>query len=251
MWGREGRLPGNHLRGCPRGSTPPASTFSSSRMKRPPQRLSRPHDRARLMSRYRPYSRTERLELQGQLGLPLDFAASERGALLQNPARSKPRRSRLSPARVAKFEATRARRGIEKESCPKNSDGNKLRQGQHFELTPSLMTLINKVNAKRGTSANGSALPSPPPPGASPGQGRAHVRGRRPRCFPQIRWGATEGQPICPRCECSAIYAFKSRPIFKCKACDHQFSVTVRDDLRHRKLPIRDYLMAIAIFVNE
>ncbi len=41
------------------------------------------------------------------------------------------------------------------------------------------------------------------------------------------------------------------RPIFKCKACDHQFSVTSGTIFANRKLPVRDYLLAIAIFVNE
>ena len=41
------------------------------------------------------------------------------------------------------------------------------------------------------------------------------------------------------------------RPIFKCKACDHQFWVTSRTIFASRKLPVRAYLLAIAIFVNE
>jgi len=47
-----------------------------------------------------------------------------------------------------------------------------------------------------------------------------------------------------------AIYTFRSRPIFKCKACEHQFSVTSGTIFASRKLPVRDYLTAIAIFVN-
>jgi len=69
--------------------------------------------------------------------------------------------------------------------------------------------------------------------------------------FRMIRWRATEGQPVCPHCGCAAVYAYKARPIFKCKACESQFSVTSGTIFASRKLPVRDYLLAIAIFVNE
>ena len=68
--------------------------------------------------------------------------------------------------------------------------------------------------------------------------------------FRQIRWASTEGAPVCPSCGCLAINSYKCRPIFKCKACDHQFSVTSGTIFASRKLPVRDYLLAIAIFVN-
>jgi transposase-like protein len=48
----------------------------------------------------------------------------------------------------------------------------------------------------------------------------------------------------------SECYTFKARKIWKCKACAHQFSVTSGSIFANRKLPIRDYLLAIAIFVN-
>ncbi len=69
--------------------------------------------------------------------------------------------------------------------------------------------------------------------------------------FRQIRWSATEGQPVCPRCGCLGVYALKCRPAFMCKGCNHQFSVTSGTIFADRKLPVRDYLLAIAIFVNE
>jgi len=68
--------------------------------------------------------------------------------------------------------------------------------------------------------------------------------------FQAIRWVETEGKPVCPYCECDACYTFKARRIFKCKACQKQFSVTSGTIFASRKLPIRDYLLAIAIFVN-
>jgi transposase-like protein len=68
--------------------------------------------------------------------------------------------------------------------------------------------------------------------------------------FRCIRWAATEGKPVCPFCNCGAVYSFKARKIFKCQACEKQFSVTSGTIFSNRKLPIRDYLLAIAIFVN-
>lgn len=68
--------------------------------------------------------------------------------------------------------------------------------------------------------------------------------------FRCIRWVGTDGEPVCPRCGCNAVYAYKARKLWKCKACSHQFSVTSGTIFASRKLPIRDYLLAIAIFVN-
>lgn len=68
--------------------------------------------------------------------------------------------------------------------------------------------------------------------------------------FKAIRWAENDGGPICPRCGCVAIYSYKARRIFKCKGCGAQFSVTTGTIFASRKLPIRDLLAAIAIFVN-
>ena len=68
--------------------------------------------------------------------------------------------------------------------------------------------------------------------------------------FRSIRWAATDGDAVCPRCGCCVCYEYASRPIFKCKACGHQFTVTSGTIFASRKLAIRDYLLAIALFVN-
>lgn len=68
--------------------------------------------------------------------------------------------------------------------------------------------------------------------------------------FKAIRWAANNGDPICPKCGCVAVYTFNTRKIFKCKACEAQFSVTSGMIFASRKLKIRDYLAAIALFVN-
>ena len=68
--------------------------------------------------------------------------------------------------------------------------------------------------------------------------------------FKQIRWHATNGEPNCPRCGCLGVYGYKSRALFKCKGCNHQFSLTSGTIFASRKMPIRTILLAIAIFVN-
>ncbi|MGD2133377.1 MAG: IS1595 family transposase [Maricaulaceae bacterium] len=68
--------------------------------------------------------------------------------------------------------------------------------------------------------------------------------------FKRIRWAGTDGEPVCPRCGCVAVYEYRARKIFKCKGCERQFSVTSCTIFASRKLDIRDYLAAIAIFVN-
>jgi len=68
--------------------------------------------------------------------------------------------------------------------------------------------------------------------------------------FKLVRWAENDGQPICPRCGCVTVYEYRSRRIFKCKGCDAQFSLTTGTIFASRKLPIRDLLAAIAIFVN-
>lgn len=68
--------------------------------------------------------------------------------------------------------------------------------------------------------------------------------------FKRIRWSDSEGKPYCPKCGALDPYARKSKPLWECKACEHVFSVTSGTIFASRKLPIRDILLAIAIFAN-
>ncbi len=68
--------------------------------------------------------------------------------------------------------------------------------------------------------------------------------------FKAIRWASNGGEPFCPKCGCVAVYCYRARRIFKCKACSAQFSVTSSTIFASRKLALRDILAAIAIFVN-
>ena len=68
--------------------------------------------------------------------------------------------------------------------------------------------------------------------------------------FQAIRFADNGGEAFCPKCGCTAVYTYAARRIWKCKACTHQFSVTSGTIFASRKLAIREYLAAIAIFVN-
>jgi transposase-like protein len=68
--------------------------------------------------------------------------------------------------------------------------------------------------------------------------------------FRLIRWSDTQGEPVCPRCGCLDSYTYKTRKVFRCRGCSHQYTVTSGTIFASRKMPIRDYLLAIAIFVN-
>jgi transposase-like protein len=72
--------------------------------------------------------------------------------------------------------------------------------------------------------------------------------------FVRIRWAHTEGKPVCPHCECPTVYEAR-RPNgtlrLRCKACRKDFSVTSGTLFAFHKMPLRNYLAAIAIFCNE
>ncbi len=70
------------------------------------------------------------------------------------------------------------------------------------------------------------------------------------QAFQEIRWHDNGGKPYCSRCGCVALYEYKTRHLWKCKGCNYQFSVTSGTIFASRKIPVRDYLLAIAIFVN-
>jgi transposase-like protein len=70
------------------------------------------------------------------------------------------------------------------------------------------------------------------------------------QAFRLIRWSDTKGEPTCPRCGCLDSYTYKTRKVFRCRGCSHQYTVTSGTIFASRKMPVRDYLLAIAIFVN-
>lgn len=68
--------------------------------------------------------------------------------------------------------------------------------------------------------------------------------------FAKVRWSETDGEPVCPECGGLDHYKLKTRPVWKCKGCGKQFSITSGTAFHARKLAVRDILGAIAIFVN-
>jgi transposase-like protein len=68
--------------------------------------------------------------------------------------------------------------------------------------------------------------------------------------FAALRWADNDGKAYCGKCGCAEVYSYASRPVFKCKGCGSQFSVTSWTIFADRKMPVRDILLAIAIFAN-
>jgi transposase-like protein len=72
--------------------------------------------------------------------------------------------------------------------------------------------------------------------------------------FLRLRWPQTDGKPVCPNCGCQICYDCRrsaDQPRWRCKACCADFSVTSGTLFAWRKLPLKSYLMAIAVFCNE
>ena len=74
------------------------------------------------------------------------------------------------------------------------------------------------------------------------------------RVFVRLRWSDNNGDAYCPHCGCLTVYACRrpnGAPRWRCKACRKDFSVTSGTLFAFHKMPLRSYLMAIAIFANE
>ena len=72
--------------------------------------------------------------------------------------------------------------------------------------------------------------------------------------FLRLRWPKTDGKPACPGCGCQICYDCRraaDQPRWRCKACRTDFSVTSGTLFAWHKLPLKSYLMAIAVFCNE
>ena len=69
--------------------------------------------------------------------------------------------------------------------------------------------------------------------------------------FKAIRWAETGAEPFCPHCGGVKVYTLAEMPVrWKCGACRRKFSITSGTLFHSRKLPIRDYLAVVALFVN-
>ena len=68
--------------------------------------------------------------------------------------------------------------------------------------------------------------------------------------FKAARWHETGGDPVCPKCGGEHHYWLGTRKQWRCKGCNHSFSVTSSTIFANHKMPLRNYLAAIAIFSN-
>jgi ISXO2 transposase-like protein/transposase-like zinc ribbon protein len=70
--------------------------------------------------------------------------------------------------------------------------------------------------------------------------------------FRNVRW--EDGNAVCPHCGCPTVYECR-RPSgalrFRCKACRADFSITSGALVAFHKMPLRQYLAATVIFINE
>ena len=74
------------------------------------------------------------------------------------------------------------------------------------------------------------------------------------KVFADIRWEETDGKAVCPHCGCPICYPSRRRSgglRYRCKACRKDFSLTSGTLFASHKLPLRVYLLAIVLFVNE
>jgi len=70
--------------------------------------------------------------------------------------------------------------------------------------------------------------------------------------FRSVRW--TDGAASCPHCGCCTVYECRRSSgalRFRRKACRADFSITSGTLFAFHKMPLRNYLAAVAIFVNE
>lgn len=69
--------------------------------------------------------------------------------------------------------------------------------------------------------------------------------------FKAVRWSDTDGEPVCPSCgSCDKHYFISTRKQFRCKDCNHTFSVTSGTLFASHKKSLKIYLIAIALFTN-
>jgi Transposase zinc-ribbon domain len=74
------------------------------------------------------------------------------------------------------------------------------------------------------------------------------------RVFVNLRWADNAGNAYCPHCGFTIVYSCRrpnGAPRWRCKACRKDFWVTSGTLFAFHKVPLRSYLLAIAIFCNE
>jgi transposase-like protein len=65
-----------------------------------------------------------------------------------------------------------------------------------------------------------------------------------------LRWPASNGRPVCPRCEHNEVYLVRARRVFRCKRCATNFSITSGTIFASTRLSAKDLILAACIFVG-
>lgn len=68
--------------------------------------------------------------------------------------------------------------------------------------------------------------------------------------FKYLRWETTEGEAVCPCCGSTETWFIGTRKQWRCKHCNHTFSVTSNTIFAHHKMSLRIYLLAIVLLAN-
>lgn len=74
------------------------------------------------------------------------------------------------------------------------------------------------------------------PPPQEPGIGFPLSEEEAYAQYKYLRWIGTEGRPVCPRCQSEDAYVFRTRRLYRCRACAKQYSVTSGTVFAGRKL---------------
>jgi hypothetical protein len=69
--------------------------------------------------------------------------------------------------------------------------------------------------------------------------------------FKRVRWAENGGEPFCPALRLpDGLHAGRNAAAVEMRGCRRKFSLTSQTLFHSRKLPVRDYLAVIALFVN-
>jgi transposase-like protein len=65
-----------------------------------------------------------------------------------------------------------------------------------------------------------------------------------------LRWPATDGCPVCPRCGHGDPYFLKSRSTFRCKRCASNFSIISGTIFAYSRISAKDLILGACLFVG-
>ena len=66
----------------------------------------------------------------------------------------------------------------------------------------------------------------------------------------ELRWPQTGGRPVCPKCGCEEVYHINARPLFRCKRCRRDISITAGTIFAGSKVSAKELIVAACLFVG-